>query len=111
VGIEFVVISTNFVSSGICGAAYHSQSVGKTERRRRAARSVGAEARIEPMSEKSGETARETGDYRCEHCHGIVRMQAGVLIPICPHCGSQVFDLSNPGFEMPDGTLGPHEPG
>jgi Zn finger protein HypA/HybF involved in hydrogenase expression len=63
------------------------------------------------MSEKSGETARETGDYRCAQCHRVTRLQAGALIPACPYCGSQTFDLSNPRFEMRDGTLGPHEPG
>ena len=63
------------------------------------------------MSEKKGETARETGDYRCERCHQITRLSVGTLIPACPHCGFETYDLSNPRFETRDGTLGPHDPG
>jgi DNA-directed RNA polymerase subunit RPC12/RpoP len=63
------------------------------------------------MTEKMGETVRETGDYRCERCHQITHMAVGTLIPACPHCGFETFDLSNPRFETRDGTLGPHDPG
>ena len=63
------------------------------------------------MSEKVGEIARESSDYRCENCHQVARISRGDLIPVCPHCGSGTYDISNPRFERRDGTLGPHEPG
>ena len=63
------------------------------------------------MSEKSGEIARESSDYRCEQCHKITRIARGALIPACPHCGYGTYDISNPRFEGRDGSLGPHEPG
>jgi len=63
------------------------------------------------MSEKSGEIARESSDFRCEQCHRITRISRGALIPACPHCGFGTFDISNPRFETKDGHLGPHEPG
>ncbi len=62
------------------------------------------------MSEKSGEMARESAAYRCERCHKTTRVEKGELIPTCPHCGFETFDLSNPRFEARDGTLGPHKP-
>jgi Zn finger protein HypA/HybF involved in hydrogenase expression len=63
------------------------------------------------MSEKAGETAREGANYRCERCHQITSLPRGALIPPCPHCGYDTYDLSNPRFERRDGSLGPHEPG
>jgi Zn finger protein HypA/HybF involved in hydrogenase expression len=63
------------------------------------------------MSEKLGEMARESADYRCERCHTATRIARGQLIPLCPNCGYDTYDLSNPRFERRDGTLGPHEPG
>jgi Zn finger protein HypA/HybF involved in hydrogenase expression len=63
------------------------------------------------MSEKAGEIARESADYRCETCHHLHRFACGALIPVCPQCGGGVYDLSNPRFERKDGSLGPHEPG
>jgi Zn finger protein HypA/HybF involved in hydrogenase expression len=63
------------------------------------------------MSEKTGEIARESSDYRCEHCHQVTSFARGELIPACPHCGSGIYDISNPRFERRDGSLGPHEPG
>jgi Zn finger protein HypA/HybF involved in hydrogenase expression len=63
------------------------------------------------MSEKVGELARESSDYRCEQCHQVARITRGTLIPPCPHCGSGTYDISNPRFERRDGSLGPHEPG
>jgi len=63
------------------------------------------------MSEKVGETVRDSADYRCERCHEIIRMARGVLIQPCPHCGYDTYDISNPRFERRDGSLGPHEPG
>ncbi|HEX4028580.1 MAG TPA: hypothetical protein VHX18_13250 [Rhizomicrobium sp.] len=63
------------------------------------------------MSEKVGEIARESSDYRCEQCHQVTRIMRGDLIPPCPHCGYGTYDISNPRFERRDGTLGPHEPG
>jgi len=63
------------------------------------------------MSEKKGEIAREPSDYRCERCHRTMRLAQGELIPACPHCGFETFDIANPRFAGRDGTLGPHEPG
>jgi Zn finger protein HypA/HybF involved in hydrogenase expression len=63
------------------------------------------------MSEKMGEIARESSDYRCERCHQVTRITRGALIPPCPHCGYGTYDISNPRFERQDGSLGPHEPG
>ncbi|HEV7959779.1 MAG TPA: hypothetical protein VGP01_02025 [Rhizomicrobium sp.] len=63
------------------------------------------------MSEKVGETVRDSADYRCERCHQTLRMIRGALIQPCPHCGYDTFDIANPRFERRDGSLGPHEPG
>jgi Zn finger protein HypA/HybF involved in hydrogenase expression len=63
------------------------------------------------MSEKVGEIARESSDYRCERCHKVTRILRGALIPACPHCGYGTYDIANPRFEGKDGSLGPHEPG
>jgi hypothetical protein len=63
------------------------------------------------MSEKVGEMARESADYRCECCHAITRIAKGALITPCAQCGYDTYDLSNPRFERKDGTVGPHEPG
>ena len=62
------------------------------------------------MSEKVGEIARESSDYRCERCHAVTRIARGALIPPCSHCGYETYDISNPRFERRDGSLGPHEP-
>ena len=63
------------------------------------------------MSEKIGEIARESSDYRCEQCHQVTRIARGDLIPACPNCGFGSYDISNPRFENKQGVLGPHEPG
>jgi Zn finger protein HypA/HybF involved in hydrogenase expression len=63
------------------------------------------------MTEKVGETVRDSADYRCERCHKITHMTRGEMIRPCPHCGFDTFDISNPRFERRDGSLGPHEPG
>ena len=63
------------------------------------------------MSEKVGETVRDSADYRCERCHQTLRMSRGTLIQPCPNCGFDTFDIANPRFERGDGSLGPHEPG
>lgn len=44
------------------------------------------------MAAHAGETARETGDFRCAHCHQKVHVTGGHKIPKCPHCGHAVFD-------------------
>ena len=62
------------------------------------------------MTEKTGEIAQETANYRCENCNQHLRLSMGDLIPKCPNCGHEVFDISNPRFENKDGTLAPHEP-
>jgi Zn finger protein HypA/HybF involved in hydrogenase expression len=48
--------------------------------------------------EKTGETAREGGELRCEKCGGVLRVERGVLIPSCPQCGFDTFELLNPRF-------------
>jgi ribosomal protein L37AE/L43A len=63
------------------------------------------------MSEKVGEIARESSDYRCERCHKVSRIIRGELIRPCSHCGYETYDISNPRFERKDGSLGPHDPG
>ena len=63
------------------------------------------------MSEKVGEIARESSDYRCERCHKVTGITRGELILPCPHCGNETYDISNPRFERRDGSLGSHEPG
>ena len=50
------------------------------------------------MSEKSGEIARESSNYRCERCHQTLSMARGVLIQPCPQCGYDTFDIANPRF-------------
>jgi len=62
------------------------------------------------MSEKTGEIARETDTYRCENCNNHIKLSKGDLIPKCPVCGKETFDIFNPRFEKRDGSLGPHEP-
>jgi hypothetical protein len=44
------------------------------------------------MSAKAGETARETGDFRCAKCHHQVHVTKGKKIPKCPNCGYDTFD-------------------
>jgi len=63
------------------------------------------------MSEKIGEIARESADYRCERYHKPTRLDEGVVIPARPHCGYDTYDLSNLRFEGKNGSLRPHEPG
>ncbi|HEV7283820.1 MAG TPA: hypothetical protein VGN75_03110 [Kaistia sp.] len=44
------------------------------------------------MAANSGETARETGDFRCAKCHRQTHVTKGHTIPPCPHCGNKTFD-------------------
>jgi hypothetical protein len=44
------------------------------------------------MVAKSGETARRTGDFRCERCHERTHVTEGHRIPKCPKCGNVTFD-------------------
>ena len=44
------------------------------------------------MAAHAGETARETGDFRCANCHEQVHVTKGKKIPKCPNCGSDTFD-------------------
>lgn len=62
------------------------------------------------MTEKTGEIARETDTYICENCKTHLKLSKGDLIPKCPKCGKETFDIFNPRFEKKDGSLGPHEP-
>lgn len=50
------------------------------------------------MAEKTTETARETGEYRCERCGATLALKRGVPIPLCPSCGFDTFGLRNPRF-------------
>lgn len=44
------------------------------------------------MSAHSGETAEETGDFRCARCHHQTHVIAGRKIPRCANCGNDSFD-------------------
>ncbi len=44
------------------------------------------------MAAKTGETAQEGGDFRCEKCHTKVRVNKGERIPKCPKCANRTFD-------------------
>ena len=44
------------------------------------------------MVAKSGESARRTGDFRCERCHARTHVTEGDRIPKCPNCGNDTFD-------------------
>jgi Zn finger protein HypA/HybF involved in hydrogenase expression len=44
------------------------------------------------MSAHAGETARETGDFRCARCHQLTHVTQGKKIPKCPNCGNETFD-------------------
>lgn len=44
------------------------------------------------MSAHSGETAQETGDFRCERCHQQTHVTKGHKISKCAHCGNDQFD-------------------
>jgi len=39
------------------------------------------------MTEKAGETARESANYRCGRCHQVTMLSRGSLIPVCPFRG------------------------
>jgi Zn finger protein HypA/HybF involved in hydrogenase expression len=56
------------------------------------------------MTEKAGETAREGANYRCERCHQVTVLPQGALIPACPYCGYDTYDLANPRFARKDGS-------
>ena len=44
------------------------------------------------MAARSGEEAREGGDFRCAKCHQQIRVNKGDNIPKCPNCGNETFD-------------------
>jgi len=54
------------------------------------------------MTEKTGETARESAEYSCERCENRIKLRTGDLIPICPHCGFDTFDIYNPRVPQPE---------
>jgi predicted RNA-binding Zn-ribbon protein involved in translation (DUF1610 family) len=43
------------------------------------------------MTAKSGEKARETGDFHCASCDATVHVKKGDTIPSCP-CGRNEFE-------------------
>ncbi len=45
------------------------------------------------MAARTGEQARESGDFRCERCNNIVRVNKGNPIPRCPSCGNETFEM------------------
>lgn len=44
------------------------------------------------MAAHSGETAQETGDFRCARCHEQMHVTRGHAIPTCPNCGNDTVD-------------------
>ncbi|WP_456716371.1 zinc ribbon-containing protein [Bradyrhizobium sp. USDA 4353] len=44
------------------------------------------------MAAHAGETAEQTGDFRCERCHQTTHVTKGHKIPKCSHCGHATFD-------------------
>lgn len=48
------------------------------------------------MAAHAGETARETGDFRCERCHEQTHVTKGDKIPRCPSRGNDAIDTRNP---------------
>lgn len=44
------------------------------------------------MAATAGETAEETGDFRCERCHHTTHVTKGKRIPKCPNCGNDTYD-------------------
>jgi predicted RNA-binding Zn-ribbon protein involved in translation (DUF1610 family) len=44
------------------------------------------------MAAHTGESARRTGDFRCEQCREKVHVTEGHSIPKCPNCGNNTFD-------------------
>ena len=54
------------------------------------------------MTEKAGGTARENAEYRCERCERMVKLRMGDLVPVCPHCGFDTFDIYNPRVPQPE---------
>ena len=63
------------------------------------------------MSEKAGETARENAEYQCEQCHNVIRLRSGDLIPPCPNCGFDTYDLRNRRFEQSEDAPNPQPEG
>ena len=61
------------------------------------------------MTEKAGETARETGEYRCEKCLHLIRLRDGDPIPRCPRCSNETFDLRNRRFDSPEAATEHHD--
>jgi predicted nucleic acid-binding Zn-ribbon protein len=54
------------------------------------------------MTEKAGETARENAQYRCERCEQLIKLRSGDLIPPCPNCGFDTYDIHNPRVPQPE---------
>jgi predicted nucleic acid-binding Zn-ribbon protein len=50
------------------------------------------------MTEKTGETVRDSGEFRCEKCGATFTLSRGLLMPACPNCGFDTFDIHNPRF-------------
>jgi hypothetical protein len=63
------------------------------------------------MSEKVGETVRDSADYRCERCHQTLRMGQGALIQPCPPMRLRHIRHRQSALQHRDGSLGPREPG
>jgi ribosomal protein L37AE/L43A len=44
------------------------------------------------MAAHAGETAEETGDFRCARCREQTHVTKGHKIPKCRNCGNDTFD-------------------
>jgi Zn finger protein HypA/HybF involved in hydrogenase expression len=45
------------------------------------------------MSIHSGEKAQKSGELKCEKCRSHIFVVGGRMIPKCPNCGNDSFDM------------------
>jgi DNA-directed RNA polymerase subunit RPC12/RpoP len=45
------------------------------------------------MKVKAGETAPESGTYKCTRCGYKIQLNKGDTVPVCPKCGNKVFEF------------------
>jgi hypothetical protein len=50
---------------------------------------------FENVSAKSGEIARESGEFRCCDCSHPIAVRQGYPIPDCPECGGASFNTGS----------------
>lgn len=56
------------------------------------------------MSARAGESARKTGDFKCDKCGNSMHVTQGDKIPACSKCGNDTFsertnEPSNPSTQ------------